>query len=252
MLKLKKLLVLSKVLIICNFCYGQQSTLKVSYREKNLTPAADLAKIDDPVIKKMVKEKLGNEENYILYSRNGISRYGKKVSNKEQSNVLLMGSEYIIYRDRIKRKSIMETQFLSRTFLIKDSLKDIEWTLLSDTLRIGGYLCKKAIKQIPVIKSTTSAKEDPKKITAWFTSEIPISEGPKTYFGLPGLILKVEVPGRVITAHKVSFIKGDIPIEPPKKGKPITAEKFQALQREKMEELMSQKGKKGIKIIKMN
>lgn len=56
-----------------------------------------------------------------------------------------------------------------------------DWTLESDTLIVCGYTCKKAI--------TTYFGRN---YTAWYTPEIPISEGPWKFFGLPGLILKVE------------------------------------------------------------
>ncbi|MFZ4262073.1 GLPGLI family protein [Sphingobacterium sp. HJSM2_6] len=54
------------------------------------------------------------------------------------------------------------------------------WELLSDTLRIGNFLCQKATIQYAG-----------RKWIAYFTPEIPISEGPYTFCGLPGLILKI-------------------------------------------------------------
>jgi len=63
----------------------------------------------------------------------------------------------------------------------KSGLSNNNWTLLNDTIIIGSYLCHKAIKKI-----------DTTEIVAWYTTEIPINEGPLLNYGLPGLILKTE------------------------------------------------------------
>ena len=67
------------------------------------------------------------------------------------------------------------------TYTFEEEMESPDWTLESDTLIVCGYTCKKAI--------TTYFGRN---YTAWYTPEIPISEGPWKFFGLPGLILKVE------------------------------------------------------------
>jgi GLPGLI family protein len=54
------------------------------------------------------------------------------------------------------------------------------WTVSDDTLTVVGYLCQKA-----------TCKFRGRDYTAWFTTDIPISNGPWKFGGLPGLILKV-------------------------------------------------------------
>ncbi|MDR1581955.1 MAG: GLPGLI family protein [Prevotellaceae bacterium] len=54
------------------------------------------------------------------------------------------------------------------------------WNLLDDTLTIIGYLCQKA-----------TCLFRGRDYIAWFTTEIPISNGPWKFGGLPGLILKI-------------------------------------------------------------
>lgn len=56
-----------------------------------------------------------------------------------------------------------------------------EWKLTADTLTLLGYRCTRA---------TTQFKG--RQWTAWFTPDIPISEGPWKLCGLPGMILKAE------------------------------------------------------------
>ena len=55
-----------------------------------------------------------------------------------------------------------------------------QWNIETDTLTILGYLCQKA--------STTFRG---RTYEAWFTSDIPVNDGPWKFYGLPGLILKV-------------------------------------------------------------
>ena len=56
-----------------------------------------------------------------------------------------------------------------------------QWTLTQDTLTLLGYHCTRA---------TTQFKG--RQWSAWYTTDIPVSEGPWKLCGLPGLILKAE------------------------------------------------------------
>ncbi len=56
-----------------------------------------------------------------------------------------------------------------------------DWQIKNETMTIVGYGCQKATC---VFRG--------RNYTAWFTVDIPISQGPWKFSGLPGLILKVE------------------------------------------------------------
>jgi GLPGLI family protein len=57
---------------------------------------------------------------------------------------------------------------------------NLKWVIGSETDSIAGYACTKA---------TTAFGG--REYVAWFTSEIPISDGPYLFTGLPGLIVKI-------------------------------------------------------------
>ena len=56
----------------------------------------------------------------------------------------------------------------------------IQWQLSADTLTINGYKCQKA-----------STRLGGRYYNAWFTRQIPISNGPYKFGGLPGLIVSI-------------------------------------------------------------
>ena len=56
-----------------------------------------------------------------------------------------------------------------------------QWSIAEDTTHILSYLCQKA-----------TCHYKGRKWTAWYTTEIPLSEGPWKLYGLPGMILKAE------------------------------------------------------------
>jgi len=60
-----------------------------------------------------------------------------------------------------------------------ESDQKINWTLINETKTISTYKCRKAV-----------GKYRNKNITVWYTEEIPISEGPYTFKGLPGLVVE--------------------------------------------------------------
>lgn len=56
-----------------------------------------------------------------------------------------------------------------------------QWVLSDDTATVLSYVCRKAV-----------CRFKGREWMAWFTPDIPSSEGPWKLFGLPGLILKAE------------------------------------------------------------
>jgi GLPGLI family protein len=169
------------------------------------------------------------------------------------------------YYKNVKEKSFtVDKEFMGKEFLIKDSLPELQWKMESETRIIGGYNCFKATAIKPVNKSDfrnyRPKKEDkddvkpadgttktnlldnlemPKEtvITAWYTPEIPVSQGPDNYWGLPGLILEVNDGRTVVLCSKVILnpkVKTDI--KAPTKGKVASQKEFDDVVIKKMEE----------------
>jgi GLPGLI family protein len=82
--------------------------------------------------------------------------------------------------------------------------------------------------------------EMPKQIEviAWYTPQIPVSNGPAEYWGLPGLILEINSGRTTVLCTEIVLNPSEKEaIEAPSKGKEITREKYNETVKTKMEEL---------------
>ncbi|MCW5520849.1 GLPGLI family protein [Aureitalea sp. L0-47] len=76
------------------------------------------------------------------------------------------------------------------------------------------------------------------EVTAWFTPQIPVGNGPGEYAGLPGLILELNVHRTTLLCSKIILNpKEREEIVPPSKGKGVTREEYNKIVKEKMDEM---------------
>lgn len=154
-----------------------------------------------------------------------------------------------IYFKNIKEKRyVNKTEVMGKRFLIKDVIPDFKWELSSETKNIGNYTCYKATfsreeDQTQLNMENGEAKERTKKVkvvtTAWYTPQIPISNGPKEFGGLPGLILELKEGELTIVCTEVVLNPSDkIVIKEPTKGKKITQLKYEKIMDEKSKEML--------------
>lgn len=173
----------------------------------------------------------------------------------------------VFYKNIKDQSYIDQKETMGKNFLIKDSISKIEWQLESDTKYIGEYLCFKATytKQIPKMNfnfSSNTNKEDEKTeeteeasemeeriISAWYTPQIPVSNGPAKYQGLPGLILEIHDGKLTIICSKIVINPEDkVVIEAPTKGKEVNQTEYDDIMDKKNKEMMERYApKKGSK-----
>jgi len=83
-------------------------------------------------------------------------------------------------------------------------------------------------------------------ITAWYTPEIPVNQGPEGYWGLPGLILEVNDGKTVILCSKVVLNSKDkVEIKAPNNGKEISQKEYDETVTKKMQEMQEMNGGRG-------
>jgi GLPGLI family protein len=176
------------------------------------------------------------------------------------------GTNYKNVRDG---KAIEAIEFLGKEFLVTEDLEKPEWELSGETRQIGDYLAYKATmmketdamdwsnmrrrnrdddknKKNEAKTDTTKVKvisddiEMPKQIlvTAWYTPQIPVSNGPGEYWGLPGLILEVSSGRTTVLCTEIVLNPSEkISIEAPNKGEKMDRKEYTELVKTKMEEM---------------
>jgi GLPGLI family protein len=88
--------------------------------------------------------------------------------------------DFKIYKNRDLDKIYHTEKIFQDGLYYIEKASEIKWKIEDDTKQIAGY---------PSQKATTSFAG--RNFIAWFTSAIPIPDGPYKFSGLPGLILEV-------------------------------------------------------------
>ncbi|WBL25216.1 GLPGLI family protein [Zunongwangia sp. HGR-M22] len=89
--------------------------------------------------------------------------------------------EYRIFKNKAENKIGYGIKLLSDKLYYSNSLDQIKWEIQANAKDIAGYNAQKA--------TTSFAGRD---YIAWFTPEIPLTDGPYKFAGLPGLILELQ------------------------------------------------------------
>ncbi len=198
------------------------------------------------MIKQMIPE-FQEMKNVLLYTdaesfySNDSNDDAEEVIEEEDGNMQIKiemdSPEEKIYTDIANGIIIEQRDLMGKAFLIKDTLKATDWRVTDVQQIHSGLVCQKA--ELITERDT---------IIAWFTSEIPVSTGPAGFAGLPGLIVHVSMNGGNFQITATNIDKREIgkkEIKAPTKGKQITAEEFEELERKKMQELQEQYGGEG-------
>lgn len=77
-------------------------------------------------------------------------------------------------------KTHLFTRISNDSYKIEEDKKP-EWKILPDKQKIGEYNAQKA-----------TTKYGGREWTAWFSTDLPFQDGPYKFYGLPGLIVKIE------------------------------------------------------------
>lgn len=161
------------------------------------------------------------------------------------------GGDDQLYKNLAENRYANKTEVFGKAFLVKDQFEESDWTLTKETKNIGEYTCFKATTTRTITVSTSfntdggqddasesSTEEQEQTITAWYTPQIPVQNGPSNYQGLPGLILEVSDGSETILCSKIVLNpKNGVSINEPSKGKEVTSDEYRAIMEEKMKEM---------------
>lgn len=115
---------------------------------------------------------------------------------------LNMGESAKIFKNKKKREIITIDQgpmtFVDKfaLFRLTEVVPPQQWSICEDTLTVLNFVCHKA---------TTFFRG--RQYSAWFTLELPVDDGPWKFYGLPGMILKIEDDDRVFVFNAIGLQK---------------------------------------------
>jgi len=144
------------------------------------------------------------------------------------NKTLAGGSKEYYYNDKTKTYLIKDCESLGECFIFPNDF--LKWQLTQESKTINGYTCYKA----------TRAKG---KVIAWYTPLLPVNFGPKGEYGLPGLILELEIEKIIFKATKIELNpKKKIKIKAPK-GINVTSKEYEKMVKKGMKAIFGKKRK---------
>lgn len=117
-----------------------------------------------------------------------------------------------IFTDLANSSFITQKNVYEEIYLVKDSIRKINWKITEEMREIAGYECRRANAIIL----------DSIYVVAFYTDKIPVPAGPESFRGLPGMILGVALPHENMSWFATSIKDrpvSDTELKAPVKGK---------------------------------
>jgi len=121
-----------------------------------------------------------------------------------------------------QQSSTTQKSVYEDTYLVKDSVRKINWKITDETREIAGYDCRRANAIIM----------DSVYVVAYYSNQIAVSGGPESFTGLPGMILGLALPHENVTWFATKVTEVAVPekdLVPPTKGKPTDNKGLKAI-----------------------
>ncbi|WP_334055586.1 GLPGLI family protein [Polaribacter sp. P097] len=240
--------------------YTQKLSGKATYISKSKMELGNWGARMSEAQKKQIANRLKNrlEKTYKLTFNKTESSFKEEEKIDAISGATDSWGAYFTRGDHYKNISsnelVQSQEFYGKRFLIKDSLYKIDWTIGSESKKIGNYTCYKAKAFVPYSELNwynfswgdlrkPEAKEGEQEenlvvVEAWYTPQIPMAQGPAEFWGLPGFILEVSAQNTTLLCTEI-VLDNDVQLEidAPDNGKEITKVDYTKTIREKMVEM---------------
>jgi len=124
---------------------------------------------------------------------------------EEVAPVIFLGTDAILNQNNTtftnlkEQVVISEKKIFEKTYLLKDKIRKIRWKITDETRTIASYPCRRA-----------NALVDSMYVVAFFTEQIPVSGGPESFTGLPGMILQLALPHENITWMAIKVTESSV------------------------------------------
>lgn len=124
---------------------------------------------------------------------------------KKQFNItqIVLEKRGVYYADLSKNVVYNEKTYNDQDIVIKYNISDLKWNITDETAVINGYKVTKATAKYKLEKD--KGKQIMRDVVAWFSEDMPIKVAPMHFYGLPGLVVKLETKG---ISYLLSSVKG--------------------------------------------
>ncbi|MCL2511083.1 MAG: GLPGLI family protein [Bacteroidales bacterium] len=156
---------------------------EITYEVSRVSDADDTTKKDNDIHKLLIGSHISKTESYLKFQNDSLCVIAVKQGKENVPSQPKKASTYEIYKNRdTKTVNFIDINplFVSDFYWYEESIPEINWQIHGDKKIIAGYSCQKA-----------TTKFRGREYEAWFTFDIPVSDGPYKFTGLPGLILEI-------------------------------------------------------------
>lgn len=122
----------------------------------------------------------------------------------------------VVYKNYKENQMLNREYILQTAYIIESDIFEYEWEFIEEGKEIAGFQCQLA----------KTVDKYGFEVFAWYTSEIPIPNGPLNYHKLPGLILEIHSDLFSIAFNGMKFINSTSNIEFNQEGTLVSLEEF--------------------------
>jgi len=200
---MKKITFIIIILTLHNL-YSQNMDYKIEYNYTYLKDTLDSKSNENEKMVLFKNDSISFYESNDEYLRDSISQAINFTTTQESVNLFVKLTSSLpqakvkhqILRNSLEQKHNYFYSIFTDSYVIENNLEKLNWKLLAQDTILENYKCKKATLQYKG-----------RNYIAWYTEEIPLSEGPYKFHGLPGLIIKIDDEKRHHRFQLVGFKK---------------------------------------------
>lgn len=194
-----------KIIVICFACHigsqvfcqqiGDSASYRFGYKlELKLDTLKNISKEDFLILQ--VGSKMSKSFSYYTFQSDSLhaTPNGKEVFRKSLKNAIdewrasgvrrrtpfTRGQSTIVYKNYTQGEVTITDQINTNHYIYTDIINSQTWQIIDSTKTILDYTCQMAVCDFRG-----------RQWIAWFAHDIPISDGPWKFSGLPGLIMEV-------------------------------------------------------------
>ncbi|WP_439479246.1 GLPGLI family protein [Chryseobacterium aquaticum] len=173
--------------LLLGICFSVSAQNRFFYEYKFISDSTDRADVKKEIMLLDIDKSGSKYYSQDKFIADSISKADLEKQLKQSPNNINISRRekpgqvsYKVTKQYPEFKTYLFTGISSDSYKIEEDQKP-EWKILPDKQKIGEYDAQKAITNF-----------GGREWTAWFSADLPFQDGPYKFYGLPGLIVKIE------------------------------------------------------------